>query len=69
MPGIPTRKEACCLKHWPRDRVRLSNQGLEIVVSVIDIFSSLDFLFPPGKSNFKEKYSSEDSKPNAPEGH
>lgn len=41
--------------------MRFSNEGLEIVVSVTDIFSSLDFLFSPDKSNFKEKQNSKDS--------
>lgn len=32
-----------------------------MVVSVRGIFSSLDFLFPPDRSNIKEKYNSKDS--------
>lgn len=41
--------------------MRFSNEGLEMAVSVRGIFSSLDFLFPPDRSNIKEKYNSEDS--------
>lgn len=41
--------------------MRFSNEGLEMVVSVTAIFSSLDFLFLPDRSNIKEKYNSKDS--------